>query len=973
MDHERLLKSLQEDSTVARSWVYKDDAELSTLIAKLHQGDFESVLKSSFAGQLLGDQQDGWSTNSKTTDTDDLVRLVSHRLDQLLGSTAEKPTASQEQNRRRDSINAFLIGYAALHAFLQANVTGPPLQFSSEQLLFQRRHHSSASPSDTEVRARLIQFLVVDGVAVYSLMPAVELFCLAKTIFNHPRLKVDGLERMRLRTNFLHQRLLSENAPALQNLIYEDLEKLAPIISNGSSEDKIEFLLERALIHLYYGYDQKARADIESAAVESRFEFVLTGRLGKRTRFQDKDISQLVVLAKSATKTDQAEEREPSTASGPDGSNGIEDKLGRGSKPKMLDLNDDTLLETISFSKDNGGATKSGEKSENVLSSNLQGIDPANQPLLYPLESLILLASALSITNTLPSDGLTREETLPYVTRVLDGGSSNWQIYTQALLLRSRIEGYRSRTQERAVFQLQALVDQIIVETTTGGSRSDEHETQNAPTSFFPSPRSGEAASAPERLRYIHQLCSPTRWELEAELAARWASLGSLKNALEVYERLQMWAEIALCYAGLENDVKARQVVKEQLFVANAVADEDVNEDTEVWRGEQRSSLPPDAPRLFCILGDLEQDPSMYDRAWEVSGRRYARAQRSLGKYYFARRDYSRSADAYENSVMVDRLNHSSWFALGSARLQLEQFDRAVECFTRAVQLEEQDAESWSNLAVALLERGPDHGVEQTTTTSREVDEQAEDEDPQHEPQTSRHSSRHKRDALNALKRAASLKHDDWRIWQNLLTVAWSTRPPSYADVVIAMQRIIEIRGGSVGEKCVDEDSLDMLVRHVVRLDAETSQPNQGSTRPGLQRMVAELVEKDIVPLITSSRRLWQIIARLFIWQRRPGLALNAYEKAWRVATSQPGWETGTEKQWNGIVEATVELVDAYESLGSMEGTNGAHADTAVTTGWRFKARNAVRGVLGRGRDSWEGSVEWDRLQERLQQLKESR
>lgn len=31
---------------------------------------------------------------------------------------------------------------------------------------------------------------------------------------------------------------------------------------------------------------------------------------------------------------------------------------------------------------------------------------------------------------------------------------------------------------------------------------------------------------------------------------------------------------------------------------------------------------------------------------------------------------------------------------------------------------------------------------------------------------------------------------------------------------------------------------------------------------------------------------------------------------------------------------------------------------------WRFKAKSAVRGVLGRGRPNWEGSTGWDRLLE---------
>jgi len=38
---------------------------------------------------------------------------------------------------------------------------------------------------------------------------------------------------------------------------------------------------------------------------------------------------------------------------------------------------------------------------------------------------------------------------------------------------------------------------------------------------------------------------------------------------------------------------------------------------------------------LLCYLGDVTGDPKHYHHAWEVSGGRSARSQRSLAYFYF--------------------------------------------------------------------------------------------------------------------------------------------------------------------------------------------------------------------------------------------------------------------------------------------------------------------------------------------------
>jgi tetratricopeptide (TPR) repeat protein len=900
---------------------------LEELLQTLERGDYLAIFQLPEVRDLL-DSQEGEDTKESLWSDG-----VFHRLGLLLAKRSDDLGTSPKGTAAYCQHLFLIVAVAAIYAFVQSNITGPPLPFHSADAILPT-DVSQNKRALAKLRGELLSSLSADGVAPYRLTPNVELLSLADTILVAPPIhkNIVASTWARLRVNFLHQRLLSEVVASLQNSIYEDLDILDKLIlSPGAIKSvkalRADFLLERAAIHTHHGFDKKARADIDQATSERQFEFALTGLMGKRTKFQHKDISQLVVLARS---------------------NGMETNgiLAGESRPKNLDLNDDTLLESISFA---GRLSIPEIKDGSSLLPSLVSLDPSNQPLLDPLDSVILLSLASSITNTNPVDGLTREETLPYAMRVLEGGSSNWQVYTQALLVRSRIEGYKSRTMERGLLQLQALVDQVIADT-TGAENASQGNDDVQVTSFLPKAETGESAPVSERLRYVFPLCSPSRWELEAELAARWVSVGGLRSALEIYERLEMWAEAALCWAATDKEDKAKKIVRRQLFHATDGDDDTADLDEEKWEGPVRDPPPAEAPRLYCILGDIGKDVAMYEKAWEVSGQRYARAQRSLGRQYFTQRDYEKAAEAYSLSLKVNALNHASWFALGCTYLELLQFKKAVDAFSRCVQLDDQDAEAWSNLAAALLHLRPKL-------------KEATDDDS-----TTRRTSNHPRqDALKAFKRAAAIKHDNYRIWSNVLAVAGSTDPPSWTDIVTAQRRICEVRGSTDGEKCIDEEILELLVKHTVQEEGDFD-----IARPGLTRLVHELIEKQIKPLITASPKLWIILATLYIHTKRPSSALEAHEKAWRAVTSQPKWDSNTEKQWNAVVDQTIDLVDAYETLGPRERTEGLAAGSGelVAKDWKFKARSAIRSVLGKAKDHWEDSAGWERLNERLVELK---
>ena len=251
------------------------------------------------------------------------------------------------------------------------------------------------------------------------------------------------------------------------------------------------FILERGLIEHHFSQDRNAAEMFVEAARLTGLQYELTGVLGKRTKFQQNALSQLVLLAESR---------------GAPVDNIADDT--KAAIPETLALNDDTLLEHTQFTVSSSGAGA------------LAHIDPGYQPTLDPLDQCILLALCLNVRNTSPVHGLTNEQMAPYVTRVLEN-PRNWSVHTMGLLLRARLEAGRTRTVERSVLQLQALVDQMK-------------------TTVKDAAKPADSAPASERLAYLFDLVLPSRWQMERELGRRLLELGVVRSALDIFTRLEI-------------------------------------------------------------------------------------------------------------------------------------------------------------------------------------------------------------------------------------------------------------------------------------------------------------------------------------------------------------------------------------------------------------------------------------------------
>ena len=567
-----------------------------------------------------------------------------------------------------DSINEeverLALAVACLHAFIQANWTGPDLDITPLEVL---TNDSDTTSSLTEeiIDAKAISELAYGGEPAYHLAKAPAFLRFSQILLALPYKHLRSVPWWKLRTHIIHQRILDDPV----SLPIDFRPSLEALSSSLTAEPGLagRMFLELGLLEHLFSQDKSAAEYFVRAARSTGLEYELTGALGKRTKFQETEISQLVLLAES-----QLDENLQGTLSQKEYNhhnpeNNTTDRIKN--IPENLALNDDTLLEQIQFTSSSPAGS----------GSRLGHIDPSAQPPLHPLDQCILLSLCLNVRNTSPSHGLTTEQMTPYVSRVISH-ARNWSVHTMALLLRSRLESSRTRTVERSTFQLQALIDQM--------------------------PSSDSTTS--ERLLYFHSISLPTRWEMEKELAQRFLSLGVVKSALEIFERLEMWEEVVKCYGALEKPEKGIVIVRDLLEGRKAEIEAVISRSKPNTGHRQVVKDAAREAKLWCLLGDLEPDNAVdhYERAWTISKETSGRAMRSLGGYYFARGKFLEAIISLERAVKINPLLTRSWFILGCACMRVEDWETAKNAFSRCVSIDEEDGESWNNLASMYLRMG---------------------------------------------------------------------------------------------------------------------------------------------------------------------------------------------------------------------------------------------------------------------------
>lgn len=829
----------------------KNSSSACVLASQLVSGDFRSILEDR-QGMLntIGEQ------NPKTAE--DLITLI-------------RECRPVEKDSRSELAYLFS-AIACLNTFIQVNFTGPFFDLAISE----------------DLNKACLLHLASDGESAFSLVyyPSLLVASLAALEDLIRSVTTDSCIKYFTkwwysRAIVIHQSLLTGISNTLYTNLVDNLPNITELDSlasehNWPAEDvhdlKVRILAEIARADLVFDQESRAKTAINKAKSESHLKTLLTGFKGKKTKFQSKAVSQLVYIAKSHNNQTRDLEKE-----------GSEVPL-----PTNLELKSDLLLEKPEFNQPTI-AEEDGEQNQEAseIDDDLKDIDPNHQPELKDIDSALILLEAQYIKNSAPhKHALIQEELMAMINRILDSPSSsvNWTLFSRALWERSLLEADSSQTVERGVLQIQSLVEE------SGQGKITSYITQEG----------AQGGSVEDRLKYIHQVVPLPRWALDIALAQKFMSIGMVKSATEVYERLELWADVALCYAVIGQETTAEEVMKKHL------------------------EKNPDDARAWCIYGDMTNNLEYWEKSWEVG--KYAAAKRAIGNYYHfppkesgVSRDLTLAAQNFRESLSVNPLHFNGWFIYGCIGLESESWETAAEAFTRCVSLDENDSKSWSNLASALLQM--------------------------HKPQQ----------AFNALQRAirtdAELKN--WRIWDNFVRVAIDLK--EWQQAVYGTNRLVDIRGKKDGEACLDISTLEAIAQELVETDVkEASDPHKVFPNEAIKLLIHK-----VPPLITSNPRLWKMVARVHIWLKQPWNALDDYEKAFRILTNNPQLDE-SEAIWNDAVNACEDLVDAYTNFGEREGRMGE--GSLVCKDWKFKARSAIRSLIGKGKLYWEDSEGWERL-----------
>lgn len=343
---------------------------------------------------------------------------------------------------------------------------------------------------------------------------------------------------------------------------------------------------------------------------------------------------------------------------------------------------------------------------DDVRLERIEFVDEADNAILKlsNIEQALILATFQYIQLSQPKDKLADEEVLPYLTTLLYQECGPWPIRVAALLLNISMEATHKRTVERSLRQC----EEILKLTTDAGD-----------------------ADAFQRLSYAYASYSRPRWSIQAQLADLMVSLGLVKTALDLYLKIEKWDSVISCYTLLDLNHKAAEVIQSEL--------------------QKRESV-----ELYCLLGDALDDVSYYEKAWKLSNERSGRAQRHMGCYYFARKQYETAIPHLEKSLSINSLQETVWARLGYSALSLEKWELAAKAYRHYTSIEPNGYESWNNLAKAYLNLGD------------------------------------KRRAHKILTEALRCNYDNWKVWENFLVVSVDTG--NFEDVLNAHQRLTDLK-----------------------------------------------------------------------------------------------------------------------------------------------------------------------------------
>ena len=380
------------------------------------------------------------------------------------------------------------------------------------------------------------------------------------------------------------------------------------------------------------------------------------------------------------------------------------------------------------------------------------------------LTAPFLLHTACLILRNSCLEEMLREEVLAYLSAIIEGKTFSYCIKTHSYFLRSLLEKVTYRKLCRSMEQLEEVVQGF-----------DCKKSYSRTAHFFVSGL-------------------PTMWVQQKLLAELYLKTGSYKSALDIFEKLRLYEDQISTLTIIGRYEAAEKLTRQQL-------------------------AENETPKLYCILGDNTQDITYYEKAWELSGKTYSRAMKSLGYYYFNVKNPSKALECFLLSLQWNHLQADLWFTAGCTCMSLAEpnFKQAIRCFRESVLINDDDAQTWSNLG-ACHQRSDDHEK-----------------------------------AFKCFKEAIRCQYSNWKIWENFIYAAAQLQHIS--EVIRAYRQLINL-----GQKFCDSAILNCLVA-AVRDDVTDYRGIQGKE---YFDKVVELF-KFTSTKVTSSFDMWRCFGAMYL------------------------------------------------------------------------------------------------------------